>query len=44
MKQSSIGSNLLPWSRVGKPTIFVRSPDVIKKMILDSEDVKNVIA
>jgi hypothetical protein len=42
MKQGSFGHNYMPWSNVGK-TIVVRSPDEIKKMILGSDEVKEVM-
>ena len=38
-----MGSNLFPWSRVGKP-IVVRSPEEITQMILASDEVKEVMS
>lgn len=37
-----MGSNILPWSTVGKQ-ISVRSPEEIKNLILGSEEVREVM-
>jgi hypothetical protein len=41
--KGNFGENFLPWSSVGKP-FFTRSPDEIKSLILQSDEVKDVIA
>ena len=43
MKQGGMGSNLFPWSSIGKPLV-VRSPEEITAMILGSEGVKEVMS